>query len=838
MTTLLCLVMSMAAIGQNLPQEQVAQIENRVRNYCSLIERFSASPDGALLLPEVEGSCENQNVQTFDDLSDNKDAGYNSVPLQKYLMKVTTDYDNSLKVKYSDFKYEKTIRQPALSKELGEVCYALVGVTKTIKGKGISRKLKLRVSINIQNGKVGGTVSSEYEDPGRMYQDALEQIGNGMADNAAALLKKCSSYPTYPGRYKALSVLGNLYYQKKDYVSAIDVLRQCCDSHPLGGIWLSAMYLDKRVPYRLRDRHEALRLLEKYAGKKDDDFPEAQLQAAFSLAQVYMGDYDLPRNEAKAKMAIDKAIELADADDTPCCKMYRPTLRMMRYAFVMAYEDVSLEEQVKYLSDLGNDIDKWFAEPAYNDVRHANIANVYLMSALAYENSNIFEHALGFAKTALAEAGKISDENTRSLLQKEYERQIGKLYVRNKRFGEAFKWYSRQAEERNSGLANWYMYRYYSDDKLPPDATSFEKYLNEDRGQKNAEKATNYLLKAADYGSLDANKMTSIFLVFQSGNIDNVKLGVRKYLLWYCDRTEYNSIMSLSLMSALVGQIIDNKQYELLDVLKENSAASGSANFILGYFYNDSKSPFHDPKKGVEYYEKGAKLHNFYCSQFLAYGYLDGSIAAKDTLMAQRVFAGMADCNYPEAYYALGDIQKDQGHLKEAIGYFYDAYDLGDMFAPAALAELYAEGNGVERDVAKAIRYYEETCQRLVAHGGIEKDIAEYKEKIRKLRQENPALADDGSYVAGLLVSVADSSRQPDERISLSEKVLAEVFASPGAVVEIIGSNGKTLVAKKTAEDYLLELATHTGKASITIVEAKRNAAGKVESLKVTSSPR
>lgn len=838
MTTLLCLLMAMAAKAQNLPQEQVAQIENRVRNYCSLIERFSASPDGALLLPEVEGSCENSNVQTFDDLSDNKDAGYNSVPLQKYLMKVTTDYDNMLKVKYSDFKYEKTIRQPALSKDLGDVCYALVGVTKTIKGKGISRKLRLRVSLNIQNEKVGGTVSTEYEDPGRMYQDALELIAGGEPAKAVAQLKKCSSYPTYPGRYKAMSVLGNLYYQQKDYDAAVDVLRQCCDNHPLGGIWLSAMYLDKQVPYRLRDRHEALRLLEKYAGKKDDDFPEAQLQAAFSLAQVYMGDYDLPRNEAKAKVAIDKAIELAEADDTPLCRMFRPTLRMIRYAFIMAYENVGLEEQVKYLSDLKNDIDKWLAEPVYNDARHFSTANVYFASALAYDQNNIFEHALGYAKTALAEAAKISNETARVSLQKEYERKIGELYVRNKRFDEALKWYSRQADEKKEGLANWYMYLYYTTDKLQPNATAFEKYLYEDRGQKNDEKGTQYLLNASNYGNLDANKIASIFLVFQSNDMKSIKIGLKNYMLWYCDRSKYNSIMALDLMSALVGQIIDNKQYELLDVLKENSATSGSANFILGQFYDDEKSPYHDPRKCVEYYEKGVKLHNFYCSYFLAYAYLEGTLVEKDTLKAQRIFADMADRNYSEGYFAMGGIQEDKGNLSEAVRYYQMAYDLDDMFAPAALAQMYAEGKGVERDVAKAIKYYEETCSRLLAHDGSDHDIAEYKEKIRKLREANPGVADDGSYVAGLLAGVADSSKQLDERIKLSEKVLADVFASPKVVVEIVGSNGATVVAKKTAEDYLLELSTLSAKPSISVVEARRDAAGKISSLRVTGSPR
>lgn len=833
MTALLCLLMALVAKGQNLSPEQVARVESCVRNYCSLLERFSASPEGAELLPEVQGCCENPNVQTFDDLSNNKDVGHNSVPLQKYLTKVTLGYDNQIKVKHYDFKYEGIIRQPALSKEMGDIIYALVSVTKTVKGSGLNRKVKLRVCLNVANGKIGGTVSTEYEDPGKMYQDALEQAGKGNVDGAIALLKKCSSYSTYPGRYKAMSVLGKIYYELKDYATAINVLQQCCDEHPLGGIWLTGIYLDKQVPYRLRDRHEALRLLEKYADRKDDEFPDAQLQAAVSLATVYIGDYDLPRNLAKAKVAIDKAMALADeCNDTPYGKVVRPVLRMLRYTFMCDSLNISLEEQKKYLIDLDKDIDLDLAEPDYSEARCFDKAGVYLAMAFVYEEEGDVDGAISYVQKAMAEYGNLSNENQRLFFLKDAEKHIGKFYVNSKRFADAFKWYERQAEEKKIGLANWYMYIYYTKDNLQ-NATSFEKYLYEDHGQKNDEIANKYLITAANNGSLDANKLVSIYFVFQSEKLDVVKLGIKDYLLWYCDRTDYNSVMALNLMSGLVGKIIDDKQYELLDVLKENSSTSGSANFILGLFYDDEKSPYYDPKKCAEYYTKGSKLHNFYCAHFLAYGYLEGTIVEKDTLMAQRLFAEMTDCNYPEAYFALGDIQNEKGNIKEAIEYLNMAYDLGDMFAPAALANMYAQGIGVERNVNKAIKYYEEACARILAHDGEEHDIAEYKEKIRNLREQNPDLTDDSNYIATVLAAVADISKNPEERIRLSEKALSQIFASSQSIVEVVGSNGTAIVAKLNAQDYLLELSTSGSRSTIEILDVKKDTNDKVVSLKL-----
>ena len=72
-----------------------------------------------------------------------------------------------------------------------------------------------------------------------------------------------------------------------------------------------------------------------------------------------------------------------------------------------------------------------------------------------------------------------------------------------------------------------------------------------------------------------------------------------------------------------------------------------------------------------------------------------------------------------------------------------------------------------------------------------------------------------------------------DQRIELSQAVLTEVFASPKAVVKTVGSNGQTVVATETAEDFLLRLATLKTDKRLMEVASKKDGSGKLTELTV-----
>ena len=83
------------------------------------------------------------------------------------------------------------------------------------------------------------------------------------------------------------------------------------------------------------------------------------------------------------------------------------------------------------------------------------------------------------------------------------------------------------------------------------------------------------------------------------------------------------------------------------------------------------------------------------------------------------------------------------------------------------------------------------------------------------------------------LNEILDKSISEDERITKSETLLADIFASPKAVVKTVGSNGKTVVSTETAEDFLLRLATMPADKKLVEVSSKKDKNGKYTELTV-----
>lgn len=207
--------------AESLSSEARQKIENRVKEYCQLMTLFSGNIENITLLDSIVSMCENNKVQTFDDLTTKEKSPnieYNSYPLFQYLQNITSKYENSLNFEFSDFACEKVISEPKMNStgldeedlksgsSLLSNSYALVNVTKHIKGNGINHTVRLRVTVNISNMKIGGTVSQDYEDPYSLYLEGISLINEGKTKKGFELLKRSSSYKTYAGRYRAMRV--------------------------------------------------------------------------------------------------------------------------------------------------------------------------------------------------------------------------------------------------------------------------------------------------------------------------------------------------------------------------------------------------------------------------------------------------------------------------------------------------------------------------------------------------------------------------------------------------------------------------------------------------------
>lgn len=327
--TLISFAVPIQLDAENLSSEARQKIENRVKEYCQLMTFFSENIENITLLDSIVSMCENNKVQTFDDLTPKEKSPnieYNSYPLFQYLQNITSKYENSLNFEFSDFACEKVISEPKMNStgldeedlksgsSLLSNSYALVNVTKHIKGNGINHTVRLRVTVNISNMKIGGTVSQDYEDPYSLYLEGISLINEGKTKKGFELLKRSSSYKTYAGRYRAMTVMGITYLQDKNYNECEHMLRDASEHDPVAGIFLANLYMNTAglAPKEYFRPYVALQLLEKYARIEDKDYPYAAPLANMYLTYIYGMGKVVPKDLGKAQTYLQKTFNYLD----------------------------------------------------------------------------------------------------------------------------------------------------------------------------------------------------------------------------------------------------------------------------------------------------------------------------------------------------------------------------------------------------------------------------------------------------------------------------------------------------------------------------------------------
>ena len=84
------------------------------------------------------------------------------------------------------------------------------------------------------------------------------------------------------------------------------------------------------------------------------------------------------------------------------------------------------------------------------------------------------------------------------------------------------------------------------------------------------------------------------------------------------------------------------------------------------------------------------------------------------------------------------------------------------------------------------------------------------------------------------LIEVADwRNLSGAERIAMSRTVKTKYFDTNGALVEVVGKDGKTVILSTSADKYLLRIATEEDLANITILDEKKTDKNKLMYLKV-----
>ena len=291
-TSLLLLSLaSFAADETQLDAQTQQKVVDRVKEYCQLMQEFSADVEKIDNMETIYGMCENNNVSVFNDLSLSaaKDIGNNSMPLQQYMMMLTDKFENNVKTSYSGYKYLKTVVQPSPMEGFDAARYAFVKVDKQVNAPGINATHHLNIIVNTETMKVSSTTSGDYEDPQGIYLQALELYNNKAYKKAIPLFEKVSVLQRFPGRFRAKTMLGWIYLDQEKFDKANELLRESSAEDPLGKVLLaSKIMLSKDVPVLLRNTTEGIQMLRALGNVRDKEIPQMHLIAKTALVDASM----------------------------------------------------------------------------------------------------------------------------------------------------------------------------------------------------------------------------------------------------------------------------------------------------------------------------------------------------------------------------------------------------------------------------------------------------------------------------------------------------------------------------------------------------------------------
>lgn len=800
---------------QKLTKADKEKIVNRVKAYCDLISTFSKDIEQIDKMEDIFNLCENSKVQTFDDIADltkQKSGEYHSVPLFQYLQNITTKYENSINITYSDFKCERTVSEPSLGGGLEGNTYAIVHVVKTLKAKGLNKTIPLKITLNTNNFKIGGTVSETYEDPNMLYLKGLEARDNSDYEKAIEYLKKCFAYKTYPNRYRAMATLGAIYNIMGKWDESVACLKEAAEHDPVGGITLANIYTNPTTPAKYKNGFAALALLEKYAGYKDKDYPIYQIVANLMLAALYFQGNMIPKDINKAWDYQFKASNMAIEEHENYAWYCTQIFSVSYLAMTENYDGAA-----KILEDMEKNFDLFLNDQLDEQKNYIKIF-IYQTAGMLYAERQDKVKAYEYLQ-------KLQEMNGPIIALA-----IANIYNTLKEYDNAIHFYKIGAQEGNADCADIMSKYYMPDTEITYDMDGLSKYLFSPRADKDYGLCFDYTKTGAEKGNINCiARLASMYLVGTKFTPTNLKEALRWTCL-YADNCSYTDVTPISMANYALSLCEQQNDTEALGMLEEmEKQGSPSASYFKYIYYEVFK------KDSTEAYNSIIKSAEQ--GFFLAlYDICDFTNQANDSVNNYYWCQKMIERNYSLGYCVMAAHEEKFNHDdKKGIELLKQAYRMEDPHAAYCLGLNYKDGDlGLEKDLETAKAYFYKTIEFVKDPNSIyAQDADSAKIKIREIEEELLSFHPNAPSYLTKMQSLTDSSKSPDWRINESNKLLDELFASPKAKVMVVGSNGTTIVNTETAEDYLLYLGTSGKKLVLKEVKTNKDESGKITEIKI-----
>lgn len=791
------------------------KIVNRVKEYCDLISTFSKDIEQIDKMEDIFNLCENSKVQTFDDIADftkQKSGEYHSVPLFQYLQNITTKYENSINITYSDFKCERTVSEPSLGGGLEGNTYAIVHVVKTLKAKGLNKTIPLKITLNTNTFKIGGTVSETYEDPNMLYLKGLEAKNNSDYEKAIEYLKKCFAYKTYPNRYRAMTTLGAIYRIMGKWEESVACLKKAAEHDPVGGITLAGMYTEPTTPAKYKNGFAALALLEKYAGYKDKDYPIYQIMANYMLAALYLQGNMIPKDINKALEYQSKASNMAIEEHENFAWYFTQILSLSYYAMTENYDGAA-----KTLEDMEKNFDL-FLNDQLDETKNYIKTVIYQTAGMLYAERQDKVKAYEYLQ-------KLQEMNGPTITLA-----IANIYTTLKEYDNAIHFYKIGAQEGNADCADIMSKYYMPDTEITYDMDGLSKYLFSPRADKDYGLCFDYTKTGAEKGNINCIvRLASMYLVGTKFTPTNLKEALRWTCL-YADNCSYTNATPISMANYALSLSEQQNDTEALGMLEEmEKQGSPSASYFKYLYYDQFKK---DSTEAYNSIIKSAEQGFFYA----LYDICDFTSRINDSVNNYYWCQKMIERNYSLGYCEMAAYEDKFNHDdKKSIELLKQAYHMEDPHAAYCLGLNYKDGDlGLKKDLETAKAYFYKTIEFIKDPNSIyAQDADSARVKLREIEEELLSYHPNAPSYLTKMQELTDGSKSPEWRINESKKLLDELFASSKAKVMVVGSNGTTIVNTETAENYLLYLGTSGKKLVLKEVKTNKDKSGKITEIKI-----
>ena len=293
------------------------------------------------------------------------------------------------------------------------------------------------------------------------------------------------------------------------------------------------------------------------------------------------------------------------------------------------------------------------------------------------------------------EAAKLGDEYGESYVGLFYEKGFGI----KRDYTSAAKWYYRAAVKGNT-------FSQYSLAVL---------FLNGTGVSKDYSKAMLWLQKSAENDYVPS--------YYQLGRIYYHGFGVDKNLdtafKWYRKGAEGNlgaAQYALSFMYKNGEGCKKNniKAYYWIEKAAENDYED--AYYIVGKSYLEGIYFDVDYEKAYYYLKKGYEALDTNCIESLGDMYINGLYVNRNVSYGLELYEKCIDYGNKELFYKIGKVYEDEGLIRQAIASYSAGYDSGDIKCTQRLGIIYYNGEGVVRDIDRAIKYMEVAADKKAPH--------------------------------------------------------------------------------------------------------------------------